>query len=78
MPESIGGPQKIGKKRLLKAAVLMSQVYEGKDLHKLSMKEHELIRLLEEVGLILPNLPANGFVGKFSPAVAELVAELLG
>lgn len=70
-------PQPIGKQRLLKIAVLAAHVYAGTDWHKLSLEERELTALLEEVGLLMRPQPANGFVGSFSPAVAELVGELL-
>ncbi len=48
--------KEIGKK--------VAEIYAGRDWHKLSSKELELVKLLEGAGHIIPNDPANGFVGK--------------
>jgi hypothetical protein len=37
---------------------------QGKDWHKLSIRDRELVNLLEDGGYLIPNVPANGFVGK--------------
>ncbi len=42
----------------------VSKIYAGRDWHKLSNKERELVKLLEECGYIALNDPANGFVGR--------------
>lgn len=42
----------------------VAEIYAGKDWHKLPPKEKELVKLLEKSGYIVPNKPANGFVGK--------------
>ncbi|MCR4322850.1 MAG: hypothetical protein NUV61_02070 [Candidatus Azambacteria bacterium] len=40
-------------------------IYAGKNWHhSLSIKERELVALLEKEGYIIPNIPANGFVGR--------------
>ena len=44
----------------------VAEIYTGKDWHKLSRKEEELVSLLEKGGYIIPNNPANGFVGRLS------------
>jgi hypothetical protein len=41
-----------------------ASMYAGKDWHKLSPKEKELIKMLEKSGYIVSNNPANGFVGE--------------
>jgi len=43
---------------------IAAEIYAGKDWHKLSKKEKDLVALLEEAGYIIPNNPVNGFVGK--------------
>ena len=50
-----------------KIAEKAAEVFAGKDLHRLSLKESELVKLLEAAGLIVPNQPANGFVGTLKP-----------
>lgn len=42
----------------------VAEIYAGKDWHKLSPKERNVVRMLEENGYIAPNKPENGFVGK--------------
>lgn len=42
----------------------IAQIYSGKDWHKLTIDEEELVRLLEKAGYIIPNDPPDGFVGK--------------
>lgn len=42
----------------------VAKIYAGKDWHKLSANEKEVVKILEEGGYILPNSPADGFVGK--------------
>ena len=49
----------------------VAEIYAGKDWHKLSSKEHELVKLLEEGGHIIPNKPVNGFVGKAAHIVGR-------
>ena len=39
-------------------------IYAGKDWHKLSVEEKELVALLEKSGYIISNDPADGFIGK--------------
>lgn len=41
-----------------------AEIYAGKDWHRLLRKEVILVELLEEGGYIIPDKPANGFVGK--------------
>ena len=43
---------------------IVAEIYAGKDWHKLSSKEQELVKMLEKSGYIIPNKPENGFVGK--------------
>jgi hypothetical protein len=42
----------------------VAEIYAGKDWHKLSAKEKDLVKMLEKGGYIIPNTPANGFVGQ--------------
>ena len=42
----------------------VAEIYAGKDWHKLSSKERDLIVMLEKSGYLTPNNPPNGFVGK--------------
>lgn len=42
----------------------VAKIYAGKDWHKLSTEERDLVELLEKYGHILPINPPNGFVGK--------------
>jgi thiamine biosynthesis lipoprotein ApbE len=37
---------------------------QGKDWHKLSIKDRELVSLLEKGEYLTVNTPANGFVGQ--------------
>lgn len=40
-------------------------IYAGKNWHhELTGKERDLVRMLERCKYIIPNNPANGFVGK--------------
>lgn len=42
-----------------------AEVYANKNWHHdLSAKEMKLVALLEKGGYIMPNIPANGFVGR--------------
>ncbi len=45
-------------------AQLAAQIYAGQDWHALSKDEKELVELLENNSYLIPNQPANGFVGK--------------
>lgn len=45
---------------------MVAKIYAGKNWHKLSSKEKNLICLLEKFGYIIPNNPTNGFVGNES------------
>ncbi len=42
----------------------VAMIYAGRDWHKLSTAERELVELLEKGGYITPKKPADGFVGK--------------
>ena len=42
----------------------VAEIYAGKDWHKLSSKEKELVSMLEKSGYLVANKPPNGFVGK--------------
>ncbi len=44
----------------------VAMIYANKDWHKLSPDERGLVESLEKDGYIIPNNPANGFVGKAS------------
>ncbi|MFC1731269.1 hypothetical protein ACFL6I_13125 [candidate division KSB1 bacterium] len=56
---------------LQEIAKAAARIYAGKDWHKLSEAERKLVKLLEEVGLIIPNEPANGSVGKIVPRLRQ-------
>jgi hypothetical protein len=43
-------------------------IYAGRILDTLTTQEEELVKLLEKGGYIIPNNPANGFVGNVAPA----------
>jgi len=45
-------------------AKCVASIYAGKDWHKLSVEEQNLVVLLEKANYLKPNSPANGFVGK--------------
>ena len=47
-----------------KIAKQAAKVMQHKDWHKLNYKEIQLCKLLEEAGYIIPNEPANGFIGR--------------
>lgn len=47
-----------------KIAQKAAEIIAGKDWHKLSNREHQLLEMLENEGYIIPNKPADGFVGK--------------
>jgi hypothetical protein len=47
-------------------ALIASQRYAGRDWHKLTKTERADVAWLEASGLIVPNEPNNGFVGKIS------------
>ena len=50
------------EKRICK---LVAKIYAGKNWHhELSSDEMGLVKMLEKSGYIVPNNPANGFVGK--------------
>lgn len=42
----------------------VAEHFAGKDWHKLSMKEREIVADLEQAGWLVRNEPPNGFVGK--------------
>jgi len=48
------------KKKICKK---VTKIYAGRNWHKLSSEEQDLVKLLEKGGYIIPNNPANGFVG---------------
>jgi hypothetical protein len=41
-----------------------AEVFSGKDWYKLTTAETVLVEMLVQGGYIIPNSPANGFVGK--------------
>lgn len=43
---------------------VVAGIYAGKNLHNLTKEESYLVRMLEVCRYIIPNKPANGFVGK--------------
>lgn len=47
-------------------AKLAVQTVAGKDWHKLSTKQRELVEQLEKSGYLTKNNPPNGFVGEIS------------
>ena len=47
--------------KIAKQAALAMQ---NKDWHQLNYQEIQLCKLLEEAGYIIPNEPANGYIGK--------------
>lgn len=53
----------------------IASIYAGRDWHKLSMRERELVKDLEEAGWISVNQPPSGFVGRLADAALELVDE---
>lgn len=40
-----------------------AEVFAGRDLHKMSGRERDLVKLLEENGYLIPYKPATGFAG---------------
>lgn len=42
----------------------VAEIYAGRDWHKLSSEEKDLVKMLEKGGYVILNNPANGFVGK--------------
>lgn len=42
----------------------VAELLQGRDWHKMSLAEREIVKDLELAGWINPNKPANGFVGK--------------
>ena len=42
----------------------VSEIYAGRNWHKLSPDEKALVEMLRRGGYIIPNDPPNGFVGK--------------
>ncbi|EKD89533.1 MAG: hypothetical protein ACD_33C00046G0014 [uncultured bacterium] len=44
--------------------ILLSELYAGKDWHKLTRREELLCKLLEDAGYLVVNNPPNGFIGK--------------
>jgi hypothetical protein len=44
----------------------VAKFYEGKDWHRLSLEEREIVGDLVQAGWLSENRPANGFVGKTS------------
>ncbi len=48
-------------------ASLVAKVYAGKDWHALSLREREIVGILELTGYLVVNDPPNGFVGPAVP-----------
>lgn len=42
----------------------LARLYSGRDWHALPFLQQKLVRDLEAIGYLIPNDPANGFVGK--------------
>ena len=53
-------------------ADLVAEIYADKDWHKLSDRERRVVKILEEMGYLKRNNPANGFVGKVTLRVEQL------
>ena len=47
-----------------KAEEIMAEMLSGRDWHKMSKRERQLVVLLEQSGHLEKNEPTNGFVGK--------------
>lgn len=50
----------------------VAREYAGKDWHKLSARQREIVRLLEELRYLRVNKPANGFVGTPPPGETDV------